>query len=249
MILNRAGWSWPPGNLTWPGDEIHVWRATLGLPANNVAALENFLSSDERKNMDRYRFEQDRRRHLVGRGLLRMLLGRYLDVAPHQLRFDYTPRGKPYLAPGLAQQSLEFNVAHSGELVLIAVAGCAVGVDVEQIRADIEVGPIAARFFSSKEQRTLGTLAGALQIDAFFSCWTRKEAYIKARGGGLSLPLDQFDVSLMPGQAAQLLETRPDPAEARRWRLVELDVAAEYKAALAVEGTGWTLRCWDWPAG
>ena len=171
-------------------------------------------------------------------------------MPPQQLRFDYTPFGKPHLATDLAQRPVQFNVSHSGELLLIAiVAGRAVGIDVEQIRTDLEVEAIAVHFFSSNEQRVLAKLPGALQVGAFFDCWARKEAYIKARGEGLSLPLDQFDVSLMPGEEARLIETRPDPAEAQRWSLASLDVAEGYKAALAVEGAGWTLNCWDWLPG
>src|SRR5262249_12645966 len=151
----------------------------------------------EEQRMRRFRFDEDRRRYLLGRGLLRLLLGHYLELTPDLLRFDYTPFGRPHLAAGLAPQLLEFNVSHSGELILIAVAaGRSLGIDVEQIRADVEVKAIAARFFSPSEQEALGRLAEGQQVEAFFDCWTRKEAYIKAKGDGLSLPLDQFDVSL-----------------------------------------------------
>jgi 4'-phosphopantetheinyl transferase len=231
----------------WPDGEVHVWRTTLSLPAKSLAGLEPILSADELERMHRFHFERDRRRYLIGRGLLRVLLGHYLGVAPDHLRFDYTPFGKPHLATGQAARALQFNVSHSGELLLVAVtAGRALGVDVEQIRPDIEVEEIATRFFSSNEQGALGKLTGAAQVDAFFDCWTRKEAYIKAKGEGLSLPLDQFDVALMPGEPARLIETRPDPAEARRWCLTKLDVADGYRAAVVVEGEGWTLKCWDW---
>ena len=200
--------------------------------------------------MERFRFERDRRRYLVGRGLLRMLLGRYLGMTPHQVRFEYTVAGKPHLAPSQGERLLRFNLTHSGELLLIAVTdGRALGIDVEEVRNDIDVGEIAAHFFSPNEQRDLATLSGPRRIDAFFECWTRKEAYVKARGEGLSLPLDQFDVSLLPGESVRLIETRPDPAEARRWQLEALSVADGYKAALAVEGKGWALQCVDWPAG
>lgn len=249
MIPRTSGWNPPPGRPQRPDGEVHVWRAALDAPARSTAGFEQCLSPDERQRLERFRFEHDRKRYLVGRGLLRTLLGRYVDAAPDRLRFDYTPFGKPHLAAGPARQDLQFNVSHSGELLLIAVTcGRALGVDVEQVRADIEVATIAACYFSPNEQAALAELAGTEQVDAFFDCWTRKEAYIKARGDGLSRPLDQFDVSLKPGQAARLLETRPDPAEAHRWHLAELDVGAGYKAALAVEGTGWTLRCWDWPS-
>jgi len=249
MILSKSGWEPPPGNFVWPKDEVHVWRTTLDWPAESVVNLEHILSSDERERMRGFYFQRDRSCYLIARGLLRILLGRYLDMTPDKLRFDYTPFGKPSLASGLVQTALQFNVSHSGALLLIAVtAGRALGIDVEHIRADIAVGEIATHFFSANERSALAKLARNLQCAAFFNCWTRKEAYIKAIGEGLSLPLDQFDVAFLPGQAARLLETRPDPAEARRWDLRELDVADDYKAALAVEGSGWRLKCWDWPA-
>src|SRR5205814_8583301 len=105
---------------------------------------------------------------------------------------------------------------------------------------------IARRFFSEQEASALAALPVPLQRDAFFACWTRKEAYIKARGEGFSLPLDRFDVAFLPGEAARLIHTRPDPAEAARWDLRNVDVAEGYKAALAVEGSGWNLTCRDW---
>jgi 4'-phosphopantetheinyl transferase len=249
MILARSGWSAPPDDLGWPKDEVHVWRSTLDWSAEATAALEPVLSPDERERVRRFHFERDRRCHLIARGLLRTLLGRYVGMAPDALRFDYSPFGKPSLAASLMTRALQFNVSHAGELLLIAVAaGRTLGIDVEHIRTDIAVGEIAARFFSAHERDALATLPGDLQQQAFYDCWTRKEAYIKAVGDGLSLPLDQFDVAFLPGEPARLLATRPDPAEARRWSLRELQVADGYKAALAVEGVGWTLKCWDWPA-
>jgi 4'-phosphopantetheinyl transferase len=245
MMLSRSGWRLPPENRTsLAEDEVHVWRATLDQPAEFTAILEPILASDERERVRRFYFDRDRTRCLISRGLLRTLLGRYLGSPPGALRFDYSRFGKP----SLAGTPLQFNVSHSGELLLIAIAHHrAVGVDVEQIRREMSVVEIAQRFFSANERTALAALAEPLRPDAFFACWTRKEAYIKARGEGLSLPLDGFDVAFLPGEAARLLATRPDPAEARRWCLSELDVADGYKAALAVEGSEWTLKCWDWP--
>ncbi len=165
------------------------------------------------------------------------------------MRFAYSAYEKPALAADFAHSRLQFSVSHSGELVLVAVAlGRAVGVDVERIRTDIAVGQIATRFFSAHEQDALARLAADRQHEAFFACWARKEAYIKARGDGLNLPLDSFDVEFLPGRPARLVETRHDPAEARRWTLQELDAGEGYQAALAVEGEGWKLKCWQWPA-
>jgi 4'-phosphopantetheinyl transferase len=133
-------------------------------------------------------------------------------------------------------------------VALYAVArGREVGIDLEFIRRDLEVEQIAERFFSRQEIATLRALPADLRRDAFFLCWTRKEAYIKARGEGLSLPLDQFDVSLIPGEPAALLSTRPDSDEALRWSLQELPLGSGYVAALAVEGRGRSFSCWQWP--
>src|SRR5262245_57069798 len=246
MTVSDQAWYQPPADLPWPRAEVHVWRATLAWSGAATERLKQCLSADERDRMAQFRLEKDRLRCLIGRGVLRTLLGHYLDLAPQDLRFEITAAGKPHLASD--QRRLQFNVAHSGEYVLIAIAdGRAVGIDVEEIRNDFEAGEVAMHFFSLNEQRDLEALTGRAKVEAFFDCWTRKEAYVKARGEGLSLPLDQFDVSLRPGEPARLVATRPDPAEATRWRLSGLDVADGYKAALAVEGQGWTLRFWDCP--
>src|SRR6516165_4573279 len=242
MVFHRSS----AGRPELPGDEVHVWRATLERPSQSAMDLESILSADERERVRRFYFERDRSRWLVGRGCLRMLLGRYLGVPPETLSFDYGPFGKPRLT-GL-KTPLQFNASHSGNILLIAVTlDRAVGVDVERIRSDLSVLEIAERFFSPLERGALAALPDALRTDAFFDCWTRKEAYIKARGVGLSLPLNGFDVAFVPGEPAKLLATRPDAAEACRWQLRELDVADGYKAALAVEGAQWALKCWDWP--
>jgi 4'-phosphopantetheinyl transferase len=247
MTVIDQVWCQPPEEPPWPHEEVHVWRATLAWPDAAAHRLEQCLSADERDKMQRFRFEKDRRRYLIGRGVLRMLLGRYLDLAPRDLRFETAAAGKPHLASG--QRRLEFNLAHSGEYVLIAITeGRAVGIDLEEIRDDVDAEQVAAHFFSPGEQRDLETLTGRARIEAFFVCWSRKEAYVKARGEGLSLPLDQFDVSLRPGEAARLIATRPDPAEAKRWHVSGLEVADGYKAALVVEGQGGTPRFWDCPA-
>src|SRR5258705_9495402 len=121
MMLSRSGWSVPPDHPAWPGDEVHVWRTTLDWPPKSLAGLEQVLSPDERARVERFHFEKDRRCHLVSRGWLRLLLGRYLDTSPDSLRFDTSSFGKPSLAGGVAATPLRFNVSHSGALVLIAL--------------------------------------------------------------------------------------------------------------------------------
>jgi 4'-phosphopantetheinyl transferase len=246
MIPDRSQWLAAPAICNLRADEVHVWRATLDLPAQSVEQLEPLLSADERERARRFHFERDRRRWVIARGWLRTLLGRYLAAAPETLSFHYGRFGKPQVTN--LETALEFNVSHSGEILLIAVTlRRAVGVDVERIRPDLSVIEIAERFFSPAECSALAALPPDVQPDAFFDCWTRKEAYIKARGDCLALPLHQFDVAFLPGEPAELLATRPDAAEASRWRLSDLRVADGYKAALAVEGSQWTLACWDWP--
>lgn len=239
-------WSPPPETLELGSGEVHVWRATLDQPTPRVQSLRRILAADEQARADRFYFEKGRVRFIVARGLLRMILGRYLDREPSQLRFDYSPYGKPALASESGGETLRFNVSHSHGLALYAVTrGREIGIDVEYIRADVASEQIAERFFSSREVAVLRALPVEAQAEAFFNCWTRKEAYIKARGEGLSLPLDQFDVSLVPGEPAALLSTRPDPHEASRWSLQELTPGPGYVAALAVEGRIRQLQCWQ----
>jgi len=196
----------------------------------------------------RFHFQRDSERFIVTRGLLRCILGRYLGIEPGRLRFVYNSYGKPALATASDEGALCFNLSHSGGLALYAVArGRQVGIDLERIRAVPEIEQIAQRFFSSREYAAFRSLAAGLRQEAFYSCWTRKEAYIKARGQGLSLPLDQFDVSLVPGEPARLLDVRGDSQDGHHWLLRELEPGPGYVAALAVEGHGWKLKCWHFP--
>jgi 4'-phosphopantetheinyl transferase len=234
------------GAYVLPEDEVHVWRISLDMPASGVAELRQILSPNERERADRFHFELDRKRFVTGRGLLRTLLGHISGLPADQLQFEYDEFGKPNLVAGQGLP-LQFNLSHSGELVLIAIAaGRALGIDVEKIRTDFAADELAAHFFSVNERKILVSLAGQMQYEAFFACWTRKEAYLKARGVGLSLPLNQFDVSFLPDEEPRLLETRHDPADASRWILRALEPGRNYAAALAVAGSDWKLKCWDW---
>jgi 4'-phosphopantetheinyl transferase len=228
--------------------EVHVWRAGLDLERPRVQRLARTLSPDETARAARFHFEKDRDRFIASHGLLRSILGRYLGVAPGDVKFIQGAYGKPALAEPFAIDGIDFNMSHSEAVGLYAFARRRdVGIDVERGRADFATRDVAEKFFSPREVAELFGLPESLQCRAFFNCWTRKEAYIKARGMGLSLPLDQFDVSLLPGEPAELLHTSGDPTEASRWCLQELNAGAGYAAALAVAGSGWRLRCWQWP--
>jgi 4'-phosphopantetheinyl transferase len=242
-------WAEFDGTRMLASDEVHVWRATLDLSQSRFDNLYQLLSPDERQRANRFRNEADTRRSVIGRGYLRLLLGWTNGLRGEELQFEYDEFGKPALVPG-QRSGLHFSVSHSGEQILLAVArNRSVGVDVERIRTDLSVNDLAARFFSVAEAKSLGSLSGPVLYRAFFACWSRKEAYVKAKGQGLSLPLDQFDLAFLPDEEPRLLVTRPDSAEAGRWRLVALDVAQGYSAALIAAGQDWKLRCWalgDW---
>ncbi len=237
-------WAQPPANVVATNDEIHVWRASLDLPDPYVCQFRQTLADDEQQRADRFHFEKDRKAFVVARGLLRTILGRYLNMAPDAVRFSYNRYGKPAV-----EQAVCFNLSHSAALAIYAVArGRDVGVDVECIRRLPDAQRIAERYFSERERTELRALPVDQRQEAFFRCWTRKEAYIKATGQGLSLPLDQFDVSLSPGEPATISHPRQDPEENASWSLRELDPGPGYAAALAVEGHDWQLRAWQWTA-
>jgi 4'-phosphopantetheinyl transferase len=244
----RSPWAVPPATIVLGSDEVHVWRASLDEPPSQRGGFLRTLAADEQTRAERFYFQRDRERFITAHGVLRAILGFYSNRAPERLSFCYSSHGKPALAWESPGDALRFNMSHSDGVALYAIArGREVGIDLELIRDDLEVEQIAERFFSHPEIATLRALPKHFQRYAFFLCWTRKEAYIKARGEGLSLPLDQFDVSLIPGEPAELLSTQPNPDEALRWSLQELTLAAGYVAALAVEGRGWALSCWQWP--
>jgi len=235
--------------LALKSNDVHVWRASLDLPAWHVRDLQGMLAADELGRAMQFKFQKDRRRFVAGRGLLRVILGLYLDVEPRHLHFCYSNYGKPALAPLPGQEPLTFNISHSDGLALYAISRSRdIGVDVERIRFNVEYERLAERFFSRQENTALRALPSELKLEAFLNCWTRKEAYIKARGEGLSFSLDEFDVSLVPGEPAKLLSARSDPQEARRWSLQEIEPGPGFVAALAVEGHDWQLKCWQWMA-
>jgi 4'-phosphopantetheinyl transferase len=209
--------------------------------------LWNFLAGDERQKADDFLFEEDRERFVVSRGVLRVLLGCYLRRHPGSLGFDYSPYGKPLLAGDF---EIFFSTSHSHGLVLLAFTrGRDVGVDIERVRADLGLEGIAARCFSPREIATLHSLRNDLREEAFFACWTRKEALAKAEGNGLALPLCRFEVTLIPGEPAMLLDTKGDPLEPTKWTLRELIPDPGYVAALAIEGNGLRLSCWQYSEG
>jgi 4'-phosphopantetheinyl transferase len=239
-----------------PPDVVNVCVRSLHVPASVERACYELLSAEERERAERYRVERPRKDFIVTRATLRSLAAAYLGTTPLELSFRYSKYGKPILDGAFDLRSLDlglndlrvndlrFNVSHTEGLALIAfVRTHEIGIDVERIRPEPDVRKLAERFFSLHERHALEKLSGDELQAAFFRCWTRKEAYVKARGEGLSLPLHQFDVSVAADESQALLATRPDPSEASRWILRDLPTRPGYAAALAVAAVG------DWKAG
>jgi 4'-phosphopantetheinyl transferase len=234
-------WSEPPESLSLATGDVHVWRVELNQPEPLLEKFRETLEEQELDRASRFHFEKHRRHFTAGRGVLRQLLSQYLGTKPEQLRLSYGAYGKPALNGEHKDSRLRFNMSHSHEVALFAFAeDRELGVDVEHIRTDFASEEVARRFFSRREVETFNALPQHDQVAAFFKCWTRKEAFIKVIGKGLSQPLDKFDVTL--GQPAALLWVSGD--DASRWSLYDLEVGGDYAGALAVEGQVSRIRCW-----
>jgi 4'-phosphopantetheinyl transferase len=231
-------------------DEIHVWLTRAQWPSTSIRAVAEILSPEEQRKAQQFKFSQDGERHMIGRGLVRCLLGQLLYIRPSVLRFCYNAFGKPSICAAQNRRDLQFNISHSGDLIMVALAvGCQIGVDVERVREDLEIEGIAKYFLSTREQANLAALSSDQRRLGFFRCWTRKEAFIKARGEGLSLPGHLFDVTLNPAEPAELLATRPDSSEVSRWVIRDVDAGVHYMAAIAKEGRGGPLHTMEWHPG
>ncbi|HLJ49453.1 MAG TPA: 4'-phosphopantetheinyl transferase superfamily protein [Bryobacteraceae bacterium] len=227
------------GNISAASNEVHVWWVELVRPEREVEDLLSLLSLDERERAARFRFAGHRDRFTVARGTLRRVLGHYAGVSPESVRFEYGANGKP----SLPDSEIRFNLSHSGDIAMIGITRSReIGVDVERMRQDKDLLDIAERFFAPREREALRDLSEEEQRDGFFRCWTRKEAYLKALGAGLSLNLHGFVVSLAPGEPAALLDSEQGAAEAARWSLVALEPHPDYAAAVAVEGASGEVR-------
>jgi 4'-phosphopantetheinyl transferase len=247
--MHSALLDFPSGALMLDSDEVHVWRVDLAVSASDVESLGQILSDDERARAVRFCFQKDGKNFTVARGILRILLGRYLTLEPSRVEFSYGPHGRPALAVQNGSQELCFNISHSDGLALYAFTrNREIGIDLERIRPEMANDQIAERFFAPQEINALRALPSDRQLEAFFHCWTRKEAFVKAKGEGLSIPLDEFAVSLTPGEPAAIISIKGDAETASLWSLQALTPGAGYVAALAVKGHGWRLTFLQWPA-
>jgi 4'-phosphopantetheinyl transferase len=224
---------------------VHVWRA--GLDVEALRHFEETLSPDEQARAERFHASVDRAHYLAARGTLRAILAQYLGTPAAALRFCANAQGKPALLPSGGIEDLRFNVSHSHGLALFAFAlRREVGVDLEEVRPSGKENKLAERFFSPQEVAALRALPASSQAEAFFHCWTRKEAYVKARGTGLSIDLSSFAVSLAPGELINLPVSSASDPEAARWSIRALSPGSGYAGAVAAEGADWAPRLWQW---
>lgn len=240
--------SWPFGSaaLTFPTERIDVWRVPLEAPGRPQTDLFELLSADEAARASRFHFDKHRARYIRGRAALRILLGRYLDVPAREIRFQYENNGKPELAFPVNMRNLYFNSSDSDVLGLIAVGCCQnIGVDLEKVRPMPDLLNIAKRFFSAREVQAILAISEEKREEAFFACWTRKEAFLKATGVGLKYPLSKFSVSVDPAGVAALCEIDGNTDIAAAWFMMDIFPEEGFRGVVACEGHGFSVSTWS----
>lgn len=231
----------------WGAREVHVWLIPLHPAEEDLDQLRSWLVSAEQTRADRFLFDKHRQRFLIGRARQRQLLGQYLDLAPSQVDFQYDGLGKPSLRGQGANSGVCFNFSNSGQAALLAVTrDMELGIDLELLRGLTNLEGLAARFFTAEESDEILSLQGLPQQQAFFRCWTRKEAYLKAVGKGLTFPLNRVRVTVQADQPARICWINGDPAAAAAWQLQHLEPAGGYLGALAFQGSRDQIRRFLW---
>ncbi len=225
-----------PENLVLEGSDIHLWWSKFAAESAGDDKFWALLSGAEHERADRFRFAVHRKRFVICRGMLRKLLSAYKGIPPDSLQFSYNRYGKPELQTPVAAEPLHFNVSHSDQTIVIALTRAApLGVDVEYMRRKTDYRNIAKRFFATAEWEDLCNVPQALRRRAFYNCWTRKEAYIKALGSGLSTSLNSFVVTLRPEHAPRVVLVDGDPRQAKDWSLYHFNPDPDTVGALAIK--------------
>ncbi len=230
-----------PDEFSLVDGSVHVWSADLNRSTAEVDEMYEWLSPDEQERSHRFISKSLTDSYVVSHAILREILGRYLNQDPASLVFEKTPHGKPYLNG----QNLTFNMTHTQGVALYAIALQPVGIDIECLSRAVEVEEIAKRFFTPSEYQLLLMLPVEQRQQAFYRCWTRKEAFIKAMGEGLTYGLDKFEVDFMKDQNC-LISIENSTAKAKEWDLMALNYSAEHTAALALKGAIKNLSAWGW---
>jgi len=249
MNTDKLQWSLANTKKLTYSNEVHVWRVKLDITQLQKESLLGMLTADEVERVGRFRFERDQKQFIAARGMLRQLLGRYLGKPPHELRFEYEANGKPVLVTNAGYQTFRFNLSHSDTFALYAVSRDRnIGIDIERVRKDMDIEQIAQRFFTEYEIRSLERVPEKNRPGVFFQYWTRKEAFLKATGEGISFPMEEFDVSLLSRRVLSPITLVGDKRESSRWHVQDLFPGDGYVAAIAVEGCDCDLSCGDYHA-
>ena len=245
--MNTSSWEAPPEIFSIGNLHVHVWRMRLGSSDYQAGEMQSKLSTEEKHRAAKFQSRDDRTRYATAHYYTRKILSKYLGLQPEKIRFAYNQYNKPALEENTKASGLRFNLSHSAEIALLAVAnGFKVGADIELVKHDKATEDIARRFFLSREVELLLNQPEQIRDEAFLRIWTRKEAYIKARGEGMAIPLDQFEVSFHPGDPPKILWMKDDPQAAARWSLFHLEPEKGYTGALAVEGHPDQLIVFRW---
>lgn len=238
-----AIWKNPSDTFSLKENHVDIWRIFISEQINFLDDYNELLSKKEIKKSKAYAFEKDKNSYLIRHAALRQLIGSYLNIEPNSIKFDTQGNDKPILK---TPQTLKFNLSHSGDMILIAISpNLEVGIDVEMNKPLPDFANIVKSYFSKNEIDKLFNLSETDQLEGFYNCWTRKEAYIKATGQGLSTPLDQFSVSLIPGAAPKLTRVEWDPDELDNWTMFHIDAAQDYIGALCAAGESIQTSWWN----
>jgi 4'-phosphopantetheinyl transferase len=238
-------WQTTPDDLLLSPDYVDIWRCCVGLADDQIGELSSLLSAEEKARAQRLKIAEKQNQFVITRGRLRQILGKYLNSDPCAFKFEYATHGKPYLEERWQGHEILFNVSHSHNFVLIAMSlDHQLGIDIEKIQHDKDHTFLARRFFSKREQAELTALPEEIKRRAFYSCWTRKEAFVKAVGDGITYGLDTFDISVHPDETQPSLNIHTNSTEDITWSVFNIPMDEDYMAALAVTGNTVSVRCW-----
>lgn len=250
LPTHDGAWEIPTEDFPLDPNNVHIWKISLTPPPPQLPELHKLLSSDEQDRAQRMKFRQPQQTFIITRAVLRLIVGRYIHAEAQSLRFSQGPHGKPFLIHPTLTPPIFFNLSHSHQLALLAFAlNREVGIDLEYKHRERNYPSLINRVCSDQEKSILASLAPSQQNYGFLTCWTRKEAYVKGTGKGLTIPLNSITVSRPPSTRVPLLQLDDDNQESSRWTMHDIQIDRDYTAALVVAGHDWHPSYWEWSWG